>query len=288
LRIHRHQAAALLLTACLSGGAVVAADALDAAIGTSVSAQAAAVKSQRHIDKLADETASLLDRYRDALRQTGSLRRYDDQLEKLVNGQDQEIASFGRRMTNARTVRQRLVPLMLRMVDVLGRLVALDVPFLKQERSRRLAALRQLMDDPDASLSEKYRRVMEAYQVEAEYGRTIEAYTGELDRGGHGRTVDFLRIGRVALLYLSFDRRHGGYWDRHTRHWRDLPPEYLDAVTQGIRIARKQAPPELIRLPVPAPERAPQHDKAPVDSGVDGPKRAGSADGGHPAPEPAS
>ena len=69
----------------------------------------------------------------------------------------------------------------------------------------RVANLKRLMDDADTPLSEKYRRVMEAYQVEVQYGHTIEAYQGELRDPGSSRMVEFLRLGRVGLYYLSLD-----------------------------------------------------------------------------------
>lgn len=245
-----------LLVVGLSGRAALAAEALDSAINTSVKAQTQAAQTQKQIDTLADQTASLLDQYKQVLRQTEDLRTYDDQLAKLVDKQNQQIDSFTRQMINARTVQQQIVPFMLRMVDVLGQFIKLDAPFLQHERDARLANLKKLMDDPDVSLSEKYRRIMEAYQVEAEYGRTIETYTGELKRNGQTRTVDFLRIGRVALLYLTFDRSEGGYWDQKTRQWKDLPREYFESVARGMQIAQKEAPPDLIKVPVPAPVQA--------------------------------
>ena len=243
---------ACLLVAGISGRQAAAADPLDSAIDTSVKAQTEAAQTQKQIDTLADETSSMIEQYKQVLRQTEDLRTYDDQLAKLVNKQNQQIDSFTRQMVNARTVQQQ----MLRMVDVLGQFIKLDAPFLSEERETRLANLKKLMDDPDVSLSDKYRRIMEAYQVEAEYGRTIEAYTGELKSNGQSRTVDFLRIGRIALLYLTFDRSEGGYWDQKTCQWKNLPREYFEAVARGMQIARKEAPPDLIKVPVPAPEQA--------------------------------
>jgi Protein of unknown function (DUF3450) len=109
-----------------------------------------------------------------------------------------------------------------------------------------------MMDRSHVDLAEKYRRLLEAYQVEAEYGRTIEAYRGDLN--GKNQTVDFLRFGRLALYYLTLDRREAGYWDKRSNAWRPLPPEYRSAIEQGVRIARKQAPPDLLKLPVPSPQ----------------------------------
>ena len=66
--------------------------------------------------------------------------------------------------------------------------------------------------------------------------------------------VDFLRVGRVLLAYQTQDRARTGFWNKQSRQWEPLPDSYRNAVTQGLRIARKQAAPDLLRLPVPAAE----------------------------------
>jgi hypothetical protein len=107
-----------------------------------------------------------------------------------------------------------------------------------------------MMGRADVSLSEKYRRIMEAYQVETEYGRTIEAYQAGLPSDGDNRTVDFLRIGRTSLYYLTLDGREAGVWDSNHQSWQSLPDSYLQAVADGLKVARKQLPPDLLVLPV--------------------------------------
>ena len=84
---------------------------------------------------------------------------------------------------------------MLRMIDAIDQFVAVDVPFLKDDRTKRMNALKDLMGRSDVTVAEKYRKVMEAYQTEINYGRTIESYRGTLSLNGLDREVDFLRIG---------------------------------------------------------------------------------------------
>jgi hypothetical protein len=107
-----------------------------------------------------------------------------------------------------------------------------------------------MMGRADVTLSEKYRRIMEAYQVETEYGRTIEAYQADLNQGEDNRTVDFLRIGRVSLYYLTLDGMEAGIWDADSETWQQLPDDYLQPVADGLKVARKQLPPDLLTLPV--------------------------------------
>jgi hypothetical protein len=143
---------------------------------------------------------------------------------------------------------------MLRMVDALVSFVEADVPMLVSERETRLAHLVELMDRADVEDSEKYRRIMEAYQIENEYGRTIEVYQDTLNIDGEERTLDFLRVGRVALLYQTLDGEEVGAWDQSEKRWVELPSSYSDSIRKGIRIARKQLAPDMIRVPVAAPE----------------------------------
>lgn len=223
---------------------------LDEAVDTQVETDVAAQKSQENIDNLADETTDMLAEYRDTLRQTQSLRAYNDQLENLVDSQKSELDSIKLQLKNIETTQRDIVPLMLKMIDVLEQFVSLDVPFLQEERHNRIVALKTMMGRADVSLSEKYRRIMEAYQVETEYGRTIEAYQAELRQQDDGRTVDLLRIGRVSLYYLTLDGMEAGMWNQQTQQWQTLPDNYLQPITDGLKVARKQLPPDLLVLPV--------------------------------------
>jgi hypothetical protein len=112
------------------------------------------------------------------------------------------------------------------------------------------------MNQSDVTDSEKFRRILEAYQIENEFGRTIEAYRSTLQRDGKELMVDFLRVGRIALVYQTLDGTENGVWDAQERGWRQLDSSYRSAIQQGLRVARKQTAPDMIRLPLPAAESA--------------------------------
>lgn len=235
----------LLLLSVMANAADVAT--LKNAIDTQVKAELAAKKSQQKIDGMSDETDQMLAEYRNVLRQTDSLQIYNGQLEKLVQSQKEEMVSINDQLVNIETTQREIVPLMLKMIDVIAEFVALDIPFLPEERQFRIEALQTLMERADVSLAEKYRRILEAYQVETEYGRTIEAYQGDLVLNGQTRTVDFLRIGRVSLYYLSLDGQEAGVWDAG---WQVLDDRYRQGIEKGLKVAKKQLPPDLLVLPV--------------------------------------
>jgi hypothetical protein len=234
----------------------IAAPPLDSALDARVQDQKAASAAQDRIDNLANDTQAMLQEYRQLTGQAKDLKAYNDHLERLVNSQKQELASFSAQLENVQEAQVKIVPLIRRMVDVLDELIALDTPFLAEERKNRLESLKAMLDRADVALPEKYRRVMEAYQIEADYGRTLEASNGPLVVGKQNRTVNFLRVGRMMLLYASMDGAETGYWDKAARAWKVLPSEYNHAIAEGLRVARKEAPPDLITLPISAPETA--------------------------------
>lgn len=230
------------------------AGALDQAVDQQVQTDTAAQRTQQQIDSLDDETRELLAEYRSVLNQKESLAAYNSQLEQLVSSQQDELASVEDQLANIDTTQRDITPLMIKMVEVIEQFVELDTPFLPEERNSRVAQLKTMMDRADVNLSEKYRRILEAYQVETEYGRTLEAYQGELVTEDRNRTVDFLRVGRVGLYYLTLDQMEAGMWDQETQSWQQLPRDSVQSVIQGMKVARKQLPPDLLTLPVKTPE----------------------------------
>lgn len=247
-----------LISVCSLLGGVTLAAAVDigAPLGEGEAGNRAEAEAQRTIESMSDETDRLVSEFRRTLQEIDSLRMYNQQLRDVVASQSEEVAALEVQIRDIDNVERRIGPLMTRMIEVLEKFVELDIPFLPQERSKRLADLRELMKRSDVSLSEKYRRLMEAYQVENEYGRTIEAYKGTLDSNGSKRMVEFLRVGRVALLYQTVDMNESGRWDPQAKSWAVLGDEYRRPIRDGLRMANKQTAPDLIRVPVAAPEAA--------------------------------
>jgi hypothetical protein len=216
----------------------------------------AGAEAQQRIEAISDETEALLAQYRTALKQIDSLDLYNAQMRDLIAAQDQELASLQEQIDRVQLVGRSVTPLMLMMIDSIEKFVKLDLPFLIEERTKRVEELRKLMARPDVTTAERFRQIMEAYQIENEYGRTIEAYRGTLALDGQETTVDFLRFGRIALLYQTLDEAQTGMWDPQAKAWTPLDSSYRSPVRQGLRIARKQTAPDLVSLPLPAPTDA--------------------------------
>lgn len=230
------------------------ADKLDTAISTGTAINQAAVNSQKKIDKLSDQTQQMLNEYRQTVRETEVLTAYNKHLRQLLQSQNEEKTSLQRQLQDIEVTQREVVPLMLRMLDSLEAFVKLDFPFLADERNTRITRLRELMVRADVTDSEKYRRIVEAFQIETEYGRTIEAYRADLTVNGQSRTLDFLRIGRIALFYQTLDGSELGVWNRLKKSWELLSGEYRKPIRNGLRIARKEAAPDLLLLPIATPE----------------------------------
>ncbi|MEN8719127.1 MAG: DUF3450 domain-containing protein [Oceanococcaceae bacterium] len=244
----------LLAAAGVLATSPVLANTLDSSLNLQQRIDADARQTQVAINQLDDEAEQLLTEYRVTTRETDSLKRYNRQLEKQIASQVAEMESIQRQLEQINDVSREVVPMMLRMIDTLEQFVELDLPFLLGERTRRVNDLRETMDRADVSTSEKYRRIVEAYQTEMEFGRTIEAYQGELALDGTNKVVDFLRVGRVALMYQTLDAGTTGYFDTATRSF-VADNSYKTAVRDGLRIARKQTAPDLLIVPVAAPAK---------------------------------
>ena len=180
---------------------------------------AAGQATQNKIDALHEDTRDLVDDYYAHLKLVQGLRMYNDMLQQQLSAQDQEIATLQKSIADVATVERQILPLMSRMIDGLDQFVALDVPFLQEERQARVEGLRKLLPRADVTVAEKTRRVMEAYQIENDYGRTIEAYKGKLDLVGASFDADFLRVGRIALMYRVVGSQDVGYWDISDQQW---------------------------------------------------------------------
>jgi len=211
-----------------------------------------AAASQQRVSSLAEQTAELLEEFRSVVRETEDLRVYNDNLERVVADQREEVRSIDRQLEGLEETNRGVVPLMLEMIETLGRIVEADVPFRIDARRARVDRLRSMMDQAEVTVAEKYRQVMEAYQGELEFGRSTEAYSDSLP--GSGQTVDFLRVGRTLLLYQSSDGKQTGWFNPVSRAFEALPERYGREVREGLAMARNERAPGLLLLPVPGPE----------------------------------
>ncbi|MGI9558888.1 MAG: DUF3450 domain-containing protein [Thermodesulfobacteriota bacterium] len=209
-------------------------------------------EAQALIDSADSEADALLRRFRDENRRIEDLRLYNRQLEIRIKDQNALIEQLKKLGRDAVEFEKRIPSLLLRMIESMEKFVELDIPFLRDERAKRVDSLKKLMARGDVTTAEQFRRVFDAYLDEIQYGNTIGAYEGVIELKGKSRRVTFLRIGRVALLYQTEDRSLEGMWSREKNRWVPLGGEYSDSIRRGISVAREQAAPGLMFVPVQA------------------------------------
>lgn len=215
---------------------------------------AAAQDSQERIDNLAEETADIEREFKIQNKQIEDLRVFNEQMQKQIARQQEAVADLELSLEKVTVIERQIQPLIFRMLAGLEQFVALDKPFLLQERLERLGMVRANQDRGDITVSEKFRQVLDAYKIESSYGSSIDAYKSTLRVDNQPREVNILRIGRIALLYQTTDAKASGYWDATKREWVGLNNSYNAQVLKGLLIARDQTASDIMVLPIPAPE----------------------------------
>jgi len=206
--------------------------------------------AQEKIDKLDAESKKLTNEYKDTIVEYEILNRYDNQLQKITESQAEEIKNLVDQIDSLDETNKYVLPLLERMVFTLRDLIELDIPFLLDERMLRLEELESILYQANFSTAEKFRKIYEAYQIENEYGRTIEAYSGNININGVNLAAQFFRLGRLNLFYMTPDQDETGYWNKDTNSWLHLGGKYSDEIDSALKVAYKQAPPDFITLPV--------------------------------------
>jgi hypothetical protein len=212
-----------------------------------------AQQSQERINGIVDSTRSLEDQYRAINKEIDGLKVYNRLMRAQVEGQVATLDDISLSMDQVDVINRQIFPLMTRMIDALEQSVNLDIPFLMAERTKRINDLELIMERSDVSVAEKFRKVMEAYQIENDYGASSEFYEQSLTIDGETRAFNMLRIGRIGLYFQSDDTKITGRWDNEAREW-VVDDSARNEVRKGLRMARQLIAPELINIPVPAPE----------------------------------
>jgi chromosome segregation ATPase len=210
----------------------------------------ATVASQQRIDTSSDQAFALKADIEALQAEVDSLTIYRDHLESLVQSQEQEMRSLDEQLDQIDITKRSVVPLMYRMLDGLNTLIEGDKPIRPQVRQQRLEKLDTMMGKANISDAEKYRRILEAYQIELDYGTKLGHFTGSILVDGVTREAEQLYIGRVVLVARSLDQQHFWSWDTQQEHWSPLSAELGPEVNKAFAIANKQALPALLTLPV--------------------------------------
>ncbi len=240
-------AALLVMVAATPLSAQTTADGLQETVSGTVEIEQ---ETQRQRDQWATEQAELEARYRTARANVKYLRERIVSEEGRVAALGESIAELERRMGEARTLQNSLQDTLDMTMLRFERFVEKDLPFLSDERELRLEALRGELARPEVTGAEKLRRLLEAMQVETEYGKAVAVDQDEISVHGEALFVDVLRVGRVSLFWRTPDGERVGTFDRGAWEWVELPSSYEHSITIAIEMASRLRPVQLIDLPL--------------------------------------
>ncbi|WDI32250.1 DUF3450 domain-containing protein [Hyphococcus flavus] len=213
--------------------------------------------SQQRIDELDDQTASLLNDYRANLKQLEAARRYNASLRRNIEAQERKITQLQEDIENVEGLQRAMQPLMEDMVGRFSEIVEADLPFEIEDRAERAARLQNVLSDPDMSAAQRYRLIVEGYQIELEKGRTVNVNECTIAGEGGEVTGECLQIGRVALVFKNGDDSVLRIWDTDQNGWTDLNRgTYLQDIKYAIRMAKEQTAPDIFFAPVKPPVQA--------------------------------
>ena len=209
--------------------------------------QQLSASSQDKIDSTERQTDKIVNEYKVVAKQVEGLKLYNAQKRIQSQAQLDLMDKLDEQLVQVVVMQRQIPPLAQKMLDTLETFIKLDTPFRSEERRGRVDLVRSSLAKPKVTASEQVRQVLEAYNIEAEYGRKIDTYEDKLD---DGTVVNILVIGRIGMFYQTKDERSSGRWDNETGSWEELPGSYRKPIRDGIRMAKKLAPTDMLLMPV--------------------------------------
>ncbi|CAG8998440.1 MAG: hypothetical protein CENE_00386 [Candidatus Celerinatantimonas neptuna] len=208
--------------------------------------------TQEKIDDLDHKTRETLEKYQQHQRQSDLLNIYNKQLTRMIASQEEEKSQLKLQLNSLAETEQTALPFLVSLYQQLATLIHRDQPFLLNEREHRLIRLKHLIDQANISLAEKYRQVLNAYQIELSYANSIGSYQGQLNINGSSEQVRYFRLGRLALYYQTLDGQTSALWQPQKHLWRKLTNTQNKQLSIAIAMADKQHLPQLLNLPLPS------------------------------------
>ena len=222
---------------------------LEEALRTAKSSTAASAASQARVEQNDDDADSMLREYRAVLQQIDNIQLFVDKQDIYLNSQKKEITSLTNQLGNVENIKRGMIPMMLRMTAEIEDSVEGDMPFLLTERRARIQRLKEVLADPSVSPAEQYRQVLNTYKIEVSYGQGLDSYEGP-HPSKEGMKVDYLRYGRLSLVYMTKDEADVGYYDLASKSWKQVPGNQSLSVRKAIRVANEEAAPDIVMAPM--------------------------------------
>ena len=240
-----------MMAALVAGLAMpaVAQSELRQALETGEQATRRAEQVQEQINQLDDQRSDSVSEFRTLLQRTQAAQLYARQQEKVVESQQRELESLQNQLERVDEITAQTTPMLIDMIADLEAFVQADLPFRLEERAERVNQLRAAMENPQVPIVEQYRLIIEAYKTEMEYGRTIQTWPEQIDIDGNPVMVDMFLYGRVALVYMSPDRRHAARFDRASQAWVPVESRFKENIATAIKVAKGTTTPSVLYAP---------------------------------------
>ena len=236
----------LVYTLVLVSVAITASD-MESVLEVGRENQQLSATSQEKIDATERKTDKIINEWKAVAKQVEGLKLYNAQKRIQIQAQLDLMDQLDEQLVQVVVMQRQIPPLAQRMLESLESFISLDTPFRVEERQNRVDLVRASLAKPKVTASEQVRQVLEAYNIEAEYGRKIDTYEDTL---ADGTVVNILVIGRVGMFYQTKDEQSSGRWNNETGSWDDLPGSYRKPIRNGIRMAKKLAPTDMLMMPV--------------------------------------
>ena len=211
----------------------------------------ASAQSQTRISHSADSTLSLRSDIEQLEEEVKNLDVYRKHLEVLVKDQHSELSNIDQQISDIEQTRQGVVPLMYKMIDGLKQTVKNDKPIRIEQRNLRIEKLETMMTVANVSDAEKYRRILEAYQIELDYGIKLGVYQGKITLDDDKSIeANILYLGRISLIARNFNQDKYWAWDQKEKSWTLLDSSLNSDLNHAYAVANKEVAPSLLTLPV--------------------------------------
>ena len=237
----------LCMIVSISGSGLLSSTDMESVLEVGRDNQLLSAKSQDKIDDTERKTDKIVNEWKAVSKQVEGLKLYNEQKRIQIQAQLDLMDKLDDQLVQVVVMQRQIPPLAQRMLESLESFIALDTPFRIEERQNRIDLVRSSLAKPKVTASEQVRQVLEAYNIEAEYGRKIDTYESTLQ---DGTVVNILVIGRIGMFYQTKDEQSSGRWNNETDSWDELPGSYRKPIRNGIRMAKKLAPTDMLMMPV--------------------------------------
>ena len=237
----------LCMIVSISGSGLLSSTDMESVLEVGRDNQLLSAKSQDKIDDTERKTDKIVNEWKAVSKQVEGMKLYNEQKRIQIQAQLDLMDKLDDQLVQVVVMQRQIPPLAQRMLESLESFIALDTPFRIEERQNRIDLVRSSLAKPKVTASEQVRQVLEAYNIEAEYGRKIDTYESSLQ---DGTVVNILVIGRIGMFYQTKDEQSSGRWNNETDSWDELPGTYRKPIRNGIRMAKKLAPTDMLMMPV--------------------------------------